>query len=123
MSNKKENKYKYPIGDFLSGFSEDQNNPCEYEIECQRMTSRGVEYLDEHPELFERVSQGGISVFDEIVKPMIDYMIEGDYGQTGAMVNQAVKHAYNAKKIGWDAYVKQIVEWRDERVKEEGGNK
>ena len=45
---KTESKYKYPVGDFLSGFSEDQSNPCDYELECQRMVIRGVEYLDDN---------------------------------------------------------------------------
>ena len=41
-------KYVYPIGDFISGFSTDENNPCDYELECQRMVIRGVEYLDKN---------------------------------------------------------------------------
>jgi len=115
MTNEKENKYQYPVGDFLSGFSEDQNNPCEYEIECQRMTIRGVEYLDEHLELFERISQGGVNVYDDVLKPMVDFMIEGgDDGQSGAMVGQSVKHAYHAKKMGWDAYIEKITSPKDE---------
>lgn len=107
-------KYAYPLGDFLSGFSEDEKNPCEYEIECQRMVIRGVEYLDEHQELFDEISKGGVGVSDKICEPMIDFMCsnpnssEESFGQTGAMVHHTVKHAYNAKKIGWDNYIQKL---------------
>ena len=110
------NEYKYPVGDFLSGFSEDANNPCDYEIECQRMVIRGVTYLDEHPELFKKISEGGVGVFDDIVKPMIDFMCihednsQESFGQTGAMVDHTIRHSYHAKKIGWDEYIKKITE-------------
>jgi hypothetical protein len=30
------NKYSYPKGDFLSGFSEDESNPCDYELEVTK---------------------------------------------------------------------------------------
>ena len=121
MSNETENKYKYPVGDFLSGFSDDQNNPCDYELECQRMTIRGVEYLDKNLELFDRIGEEKLGPYDSAVRPMADFMIEGgDQGQTGAMVEQSIRHAYHAKKIGWDAYVEKIVSSRDEKVKEEG---
>ncbi len=107
--------YEYPVGDFLSGFSEDENNPCDYELECQRMVKRGVEYLDEHPELFDEISKGGVGVSDKICEPMINFMCcnpdfseEESFGQTGAMVHHTVKHAYNAKKLGWDNYIQQI---------------
>jgi hypothetical protein len=33
---------------------------------------------------------------------------EESFGQTGAMVHHTVKHAYNAKKLGWDNYIQQI---------------
>jgi len=104
-------KYKYPVGDFLSGFSEDSNNPCSYELECQRMVVRGVEFLDKNPDLFDKISQGGLGVFDEPLKPMIDFMCKHDnpeesFGQTGAMVEHTVKNAYHAKKMGWDEYIK-----------------
>ena len=110
------NEYKYPIGDFLSGFSEDSNNPCDYEMECQRMVIRGVIYFDKHPELFKKISEGGVGVFDYIVKPMIDFMCSHEdnsqesFGQTGAMVSHTIKHAYQAKKMGWDEYIKKITE-------------
>lgn len=112
--NKKASSYKYPIGDFLSGFSEDENNPCDYELECQRMVVRGVQYLDENPKLFESISNNKIGAFDPNMKPMIDFMcknednLQDDMGQTGAMVSHTVKHAYHAKKMGWDKYIFKI---------------
>lgn len=111
MSNNKETTdYKYPVGDFLSGFSEDQNNPCDYELECQRMTIRGVQYLDEHPELVKKIANEKLGIGDPALNEMTDFMIEGEDGQTGAMVAQSVKHAYYAKQAGWDNYIKTITE-------------
>jgi hypothetical protein len=111
---KQEPKYKYPVGDFLSGFSEDNSNPCSYELECQRMVIRGVEYLDTNPQLFDLISKGNVNVFDKAVEPMIKYMCKGDNGQTGAMVSHSVKISYHAKKMGWDNYIKKITEVENE---------
>lgn len=114
MTETKESKYKYPVGDFLSGFSDDQSNPCDYELECQRMVSRGVEYLDENPNIAELVDAGGIKVTDDVLKPMIEYMClheddpEESSGHTGAMVNTSVRCAFFAKKKGWDYYIDLI---------------
>lgn len=106
--------YEYPVGDFLSGFSEDEKNPCEYEIECQRMVIRGVEYLDENQSLFDLIALHKAKIGDKEVEPMIKFMCknpdseEESFGQTGAMVEHTVKHAYYAKKLGWDNYIQQI---------------
>lgn len=113
-NNKQTTDYKYPVGDFLSGFSEDQNNPCDYELECQRMVIRGVQYLDEHPELFEHLSTKQTNAYDSRLKGMTNFMTEGEIGQTGAMVSHSVSHAYHAKKMGWDNYIKTITE-KDEQ--------
>lgn len=105
-------KYVYPKGDFLSGFSEG-DVICDYELECQRLVGRGVEYLDQNPEIFETISKGGVSVYDSVLKPMIDFMCAGgddEGGQTGAMVGHTVKHAYHAKKMGWDNYIKKLTD-------------
>jgi hypothetical protein len=111
----KENNYSFPKGDFLSGFSEG-NEPCDYELECQRMVIRGVEYLDENPALFNKIGLGGMKVSHPDIQPMIDYMCGGhqnkdeDSGQTGAMLGHTVKVAYHAKKLGWNNYIKKITE-------------
>ena len=111
MAEEEKAKYAYPAGDFLSGFSEDPKNPCEYEVECQRMVVRGVEYLDEHPDLFKKITEEPIGPFDKVMAPMIDFMCqnpdnpEESTGQTGAMVGHTVRHAYQAKKLGWDNYI------------------
>jgi len=110
---KKNNNYSYPKGDFLSGFSEG-DEPCDYELECQRMVIRGVQYLDENPNLFEQIGRGGMGYTHPDIKPMIQHMCSGhqkqeeDIGQTGAMVSHTVKVAYHAKKLGWDNYIKKI---------------
>jgi hypothetical protein len=112
----KNKEYKYPVGDFLSGFSDDNSNPCDYELECQRMVIRGVQYLDKNPELFEQIRWAKLKVSDTALVPMIQYMCSNEerkecdeaFGQTGAMVNHSVNHAYNAKKLGWDNYIKKI---------------
>jgi len=113
-NNKQTTDYKYPVGDFLSGFSEDQNNPCDYELECQRMVIRGVQYLDEHPELFEHLLTKQTNAYDSRLEGMTNFMTEGEIGQTGAMVNHSVSHAYHAKKMGWDNYIETITE-KDEQ--------
>lgn len=110
----KSTKYVFPVGDFISGFSEDDNNPCGYELECQRMVVRGVEYLDENPDIAELVDAGGVKVMDKVLKPMIDYMClhednpKESGGQTGAMVSASVRCAFFAKKKGWDYYINLI---------------
>jgi hypothetical protein len=112
MEQKKE--YKFPVGDFLSGFSDDEKNPCDYELECQRMVIRGVQYLDENRNLYYLILNQKIGVFDERVRPMIDYMClhednpEESNGQTGAMVDHTVRHSFHAKKLGWNEYIKNI---------------
>ena len=111
----KQQTYKFPKGDFLSGFSK-SDEPCSYELECQRMVIRGVEYLDQHPDLFERIKLGGVGVGDKIIRPMIDFMCihedndDKSGGQTGAMVTHTVKVAFAAKKIGWDKYIEKITQ-------------
>lgn len=105
-------KYVYPKGDFLSGFSEG-DEICDYELECQRMVSRGVQYLDEHPEIFTMISNGGVSSTDRRLHDMIDFMCKGgddEGGQTGAMVSHTVNHSYYAKKIGWEKYIQKLTE-------------
>ena len=110
MNNNTPKNYTYPVGDFLSGFSEDPKKPCHYELECQRMTIRGVQYFEKNPELHELITiKGEIEIFDPQIKPLIDYMIYGKEGQTGAMVIQSAIHAYHAYKLGWDEYIKQII--------------
>jgi hypothetical protein len=101
--NNETNNYKYPVGDFLSGFSDDSNNPCEYELECQRMVIRGVQYLDDNQELVDKIANEKLGVYDEALKPMIEHMCYPEDDQTGAMVGHTVKVAYHAKKLGWDA--------------------
>ena len=113
-NNKQTTDYKYPVGDFLSGFSEDENNPCIYELECQRMVIRGVQYLDKNPELFEHLSTKQTNAYDSRLEGMTNFMTEGDIGQTGAMVNHSVRHAYHAKKMGWDNYIKRLTEKSDD---------
>jgi hypothetical protein len=113
---KEQVKYKYPVGDFLSGFSEDPNNPCDYELECQRMVIRGVEYFDNNPELFDLITTTNVNTSDDVMEPMIKYMClneenpEESQGQTGAMVSHTVKVAYYAKKMGWETYIQKITE-------------
>lgn len=112
--------YAYPVGDFLSGFSEEENNPCEYELECQRMVIRGVHYLDEHKELVDLVRNEKIGVWDEPIKPLIEYMClneakpEESMGQTGAMVSHCVKIAFVAQRMGWEEYIEAITKTEEE---------
>jgi len=110
----KPTNYAYPVGDFLSGFSDDPKNPCDYELECQRMVIRGVQYLDQHQELCDLVDKGGVKWNDEVIKPLIDFMClnednpEEHNGQTGAMVAHCVRVVFPAKKMGWENYINKI---------------
>ena len=109
------NNYAYPVGDFLSGFSDDPKNPCSYELECQRMVIRGVQYFDENPDLHETITNSGkTDVFDPILQDLIAHMIDGQEGQSGMMVSHSVQHAYHAHKMGWDEYIKVMVKAREE---------
>lgn len=109
MNDNTEKNYAYPVGDFLSGFSDDPKNPCDYELECQRMVICGVQYFEEHSDLHQTITKTKkLDVFDPILKDMIDHMIEGKDGQTGAMVMQSVLHAYHAYRLGWNEYIKKI---------------
>jgi hypothetical protein len=107
--------YAYPVGDFLSGFSEDQNNPCEYELECQRMVIRGVQYLDDNQSFVDLIRDEKVGVWDERIKPLIEFMClnednpEESMGQTGAMVDHCVKIAFIAQKMGWEEYIEAII--------------
>lgn len=107
--------YVYPIGDFISGFSDDKKNPCKYEIECQRMVIRGLQYLDKNPLLFDQIKEMKLGTNDKLLAPMVNFMcsdddnLENNFGQTGAMVNHTVTHAYYAKKMGWDKYIEKLL--------------
>jgi hypothetical protein len=109
-------EYKFPVGDFLSGFSDDEKNPCDYELECQRMVIRGVQYLDENPNIYDLIFNETIGIRDERLRPMLDYMClheenpEESDGQTGAMVDHTVRHSFHAKNLGWNEYIKNITE-------------
>ena len=113
--------YAYPVGDFLSGFSEDQNNPCEYELECQRMVIRGVQYLDEHKELVDLVRVLKVKVRDERIKPMIEFMClhednpEESMGQTGMQVEHSVIVAFVAQRMGWENYIQWLCTTKEEQ--------
>lgn len=109
------NTYAYPVGDFLSGFSEDPKIPCDYELECQRMVILGMQYFDQNPDLHEKITQSNkLDVFDPMLQDLVAHMIKGEDGQTGAMVSHTVMHAYHAYRLGWDEYIKQITEHKDD---------
>ena len=109
-------QYKYPVGDFLSGLSDDENNPCDYELECQRMVIRGVQYLDDNLSFVNLIRDEKVGVWDERIQPLIEFMClnedntEESMGQTGAMVDHCVKIAFVAQRMGWEEYIKAITE-------------
>lgn len=111
--------YAYPVGDFLSGFSEDVNNPCDYELECQRMVIRGVQYLDDNQKVVDLITNMKVKVSDERLKPLIEFMClhednpEKSMGKTGAMVDHCVRVAFVAQKMGWETYIQKITASQD----------
>jgi len=110
MEQKKE--YKFPVGDFLSGFSDDNKKPCDYELECQRIVIRGVQYLDENPNLYELIINTQVNWSDLTVRPMIDYMCfneedpESEFSPS--MVVHTIRESIHAKIIGWNEYIKKL---------------
>ena len=102
MSN---NNYVYPKGDFLSGFSEG-GEICDYELACQTMVVRGMNYIDEHPEMKEILLKAK-NVFDDELKPLTDVMVYG-IDPSGAMVSQSVRHLIYPQKHGWEKYISEI---------------
>jgi hypothetical protein len=67
--------YAYPVGDFLSGFSEDNQTPCEYELECQRMTIRGVQFLDANQDVYHKIlAEKNLTSSSLILEKMIDFI-------------------------------------------------
>lgn len=114
MSNTPKN-YAYPVGDFLSGFSDDPKNPCSYELECQRMVIRGVQYFDENPDLHETITKTEkLDVFDPVLHGLLAHMTMGEEGQSGMMVSHSAQHAYHAYRLGWDEYIKVMTKAREE---------
>lgn len=99
--------YTYPKGDFLSGFSETDDNPCDYEIACQTLVIRGMDYIDANPTMKEKLLSIK-SAYDTPIKPLTDYMTEFDFGLTGAMVSHAVQHLIYPVKFGWDKYIEKL---------------
>lgn len=100
-------KYIYPKGDFLSGFSETDDNPCEYEIACQTLVIRGMDYIDANPTMKEKLLSVK-SAYDSPIKPLIEYMADFDNGLTGAMVSHAVQHLIYPVKFGWGNYIEKL---------------
>lgn len=106
--------YAYPKGDFLSGFSENNEEPCGYELECQRMTIRGVQYLDENQEIYRKIlAEKNLTMSSPILGEMIEFMLSSEdgtapTGQTGGMVSQTLTHAIAAKRLGWESYIQTI---------------
>jgi len=98
-------KYIYPKGDFMSGFSEG-DEICDYELACQTMVVRGMNYIDEHPEIKNTLLLSK-NAFDKGLEPLIETM---NYGiePSGAMVGMATTHLYYAQKNGWEKYISEI---------------
>ena len=88
-------KYVYPKGDFMSGFSEG-DEVCDYELACQIMVVRGMEYIDEHPEMKEKLLASK-NCYDEQLTPLINCMAY-EIEPSGAMVGIATTHLFYAKK-------------------------
>ncbi len=102
MSN---NKYVYPKGDFMSGFSEG-DEICDYELACQTMVVRGMNYIDEHPDM-KHILMESKSCYDKKIVELTNAMTYG-IEPSGAMMGVTTNHLFYAQKHGWDKYIKQI---------------
>jgi hypothetical protein len=102
--------YVYPKGDFMSGFSEG-DEICDYEIACQTMVIRGMNYIDEHPEMKFIL----IKTKEYTDKQIMELMNAMTYGiePSGAMVGVATTHLYYAQKHGWEKYLEKITKPED----------
>jgi hypothetical protein len=98
-------KYVYPKGDFMSGFSEG-DEICEYEIACQTMVVRGMNYIYEHPEIKEILMETR-DCYDKKISHLLDAMTYG-IEPSGAMVGVCTTHLYYAQKHGWEKYLEEI---------------
>lgn len=98
-------KYVYPKGDFMSGFSEG-DEICDYELACQTMVVRGMNYIDEHPEM-KFILMKTKDCFDKKISQLIDVMAYG-IQPSGAMVGITTTHLYFAQKHGWEKYIEEI---------------
>lgn len=98
-------KYFYPKGDFMSGFSEG-DEICDYELACQTMVVRGMNYIDEHPDMKE-ILLSTKSCFDPKISQLTDCMCYA-IDPSGAMVGITTTHLYYAQKNGWEKYIEEI---------------
>lgn len=98
-------KYFYPKGDFMSGFSEG-DEICDYELACQTMVVRGMNYIDEHPEM-KVILMKTKYCFSKEISQLIDVMAYG-IQPSGAMVGITTTHLYYAQKNGWEKYITEI---------------
>lgn len=99
--------YKYPAGDFISGFGDS------YEQECQDMVIRGMKWFDENPKANPKFKEykniyGIISEENPAAESLVDTMVKKGEGATGAMVQACVSHTLYAAKHGWESYIKKI---------------
>lgn len=101
--------YVYPKGDFLSGFSETQE-PCEYELACQNLVIRGMQYLDANPEKVSALLMAKAS-FDTNITEICDYMTADSNSYSGMQVSQAIIHLRQIKKMGWtwEQYIQELL--------------
>jgi hypothetical protein len=101
--------YKYPPGDFISGFGGG------YEQTCQNMVIAGLEWWDANPKADPKF-KGFANVFGLIVdenddaKALSKALSDAALGDcTGAMHQAAVSHVFYAHAHGWPDYVREIL--------------
>lgn len=90
-----------------------------YEQACRAMISAGMEYLDARSDADPKFSEysnivGIINADNDEAKALEKHMVEacGDESPTGAMVHYSVNHVLKARELGWEAYVRMMVEMR-----------
>ena len=89
-----------------------------YEKACQTMVIAGLEYLDDKPDfIFLHIPEGEI---DRVETPEVEdvrnFMLLTCEGCTGAMMGAAIQHVYQAFTHGWDWYVEQLENRKDEEA-------
>ncbi len=103
-----------PEMDEISGFGGG------YEEVCRVMLKAGLEFWDQQPESFDPRYKSMKGVFgllldnNEDAKKLDDAIIAVANGATGAMHQAIVGHIFFIRQNGWDAYVREMSERKEE---------
>jgi hypothetical protein len=94
-----------------------------YEDACRRMVIAGMEWLDEHPDAdikidtYNRIFDMTVPMADDIKKLEDVMSASAECGNAGNVIQDTVNHVLYARKIGWDAYIREWEKVGEERTR------